>query len=105
MKQILVILKEPFLDRIPSLKTLLLFLAENGNHITLITSKSSRFGGLTNDHIRLKTIYVDERERHFEFPTVVKLAACALSYAVKHNFDIILGGDAWGMLFLITLLI
>ena len=96
MKKILVILKEPFLDRIPSLKTLLLYLAENGHHITLITSKSSRFGGLTDNHIRLKTIYVNERERRFEMPTVIKLATRALSYAAKYNFDIILGGDAWG---------
>ena len=96
MKKILVILKEPFLDRIPSLKTLLFYLADKGHHITLITSKSKRFGGLTDNHIRLETFYVTEREKRFELPTVVKLATCALSYAAKHKFDIILGGDAWG---------
>ena len=40
MKNILLVLREPFLDRIPSLKSLLWFLANKGYKITIITSES-----------------------------------------------------------------
>lgn len=43
MSRILLILKEPFLDRIPSLKTLVWSFLNRNDHITLITSESKFF--------------------------------------------------------------
>ena len=73
MKHLLLILKEPFLDRIPSLKTLIWYLLNHGFQITLITSESDRFTLLSFEHKNLKIIKVKQRTRKFEFPTTVKL--------------------------------
>ena len=50
MKHILLVLREPFLDRIPSLKTLVWFLLNHNHRITLITSESNKFILLSFDH-------------------------------------------------------
>lgn len=96
MKEILIILKEPFLDRIPSLKTLILYLCENNCHVTLLTSRSKRFSGLSTEHKNLKVVTIDERSRKFEAPTTVKILAKSFSVIFGNKFDCVIGGDAWG---------
>lgn len=93
---ILLIIKEPFLDRIPSLKTLVLFLASKGNKITLLTSKSERFSGLTTSHPNLSVKYVNERKAKLELPTVVKLLFATFKEHFFKSYDLIIGGDLWG---------
>ncbi len=96
MKEILVILKEPFLDRIPSLKTLILYLCDNNCHITLLTSSSKRFSGLTTEHNNLKVVTIDERSSKLEAPTTLKILLKYMSVMSRKRFDCVIGGDAWG---------
>lgn len=96
MKNVLVILKEPFLDRIPSLKTLLLYLCDLGVNVTVLTSKSNRFGTLTTVHPNLDVVCVKERLSKFELPTTAKLALKSITYLITHRIDAIIGGDLWG---------
>ena len=95
MGHILLILKEPFLDRIPSLKTLILNLCEN-NHVTIITTKSHRFEPLTTTHAHIRSIYVRERSSKFELPTTIKLTLKVLSFLLSNKPEAIIGGDLWG---------
>jgi len=71
-------------------------LADMGNMVTLITSRSSRFGGLSSSHKNLNVIYVDERTKKFEAPTVVKLFIKSIRFACFNNVDLMIGGDLWG---------
>lgn len=96
MKKILTIVKEPFLDRIPSLKTLILDLCEKDCMVTLLTSRSKRFSGLSTSHKNLKVVTIDERSKKFESPTTFKILMKSLSVLLANKFDYIIGGDAWG---------
>lgn len=97
MKNILLVLKEPFLDRIPSLKTLMWYLMEDmGWNITLITSKSEKFPLITFNHINLKLITVKERTGKFELPTTIKLMLKSVNYFLTHKVDHVIGGDLFG---------
>lgn len=96
MKNILVILKEPFLDRIPSLKTLVLFLCDKGLKVTILTSSSKRFGAFSTEHTNLEIISIRERTHKHELPTTLKLALKTIRYLISHKIDTIIGGDLWG---------
>ena len=80
MKHILLVLREPFLDRIPSLKTLVWFLLNHNHRITLITSESNKFILLSFDHENLQIIKVKQRSKRFESPTTLKLLWKTLSF-------------------------
>lgn len=97
MKRILTIIREPFLDRIPSLKTLLLDLCENGCEVILVTSRSKRFGPLTTVHANLRVITIDERSRKLDVPTTFKLLLKSMAVLLRKKIDCVIGGDAWGM--------
>lgn len=96
MKHILLVLKEPFLDRIPSLKTLVWFLLNHNHRITLITSESNKFILLSFDHENLQIIKVKQRSKRFESPTTLKLLWKTLSFVLTRRVDYLMGGDAIG---------
>ena len=96
MKHILLVLKEPFLDRIPSLKTLVWFLLNHNHRITLITSESNKFILLSFDHENLQIIKVKQRSKRFESPTTLKLLWKTLSFVLTRRVDYFMGGDAIG---------
>lgn len=96
MKHILLILKEPFLDRIPSLKTLIWFLLNHNYKISLITSESKQFTLLSFEHENLSIIKVKQRTRRFELPTSVKLIWKVFVFVIKGKIEYIIGGDAVG---------
>ena len=96
MKRILLILKEPFLDRIPSLKTLVMYLGRQGFQITILTSESKKFTVSTFDHKNIKYVKVREKTRKLEVPTTLKLLTRAFLYLSSHKVDYAIGGDARG---------
>lgn len=96
MKHILLILKEPFLDRIPSLKTLIWYLMNKDYKITLITSKSDKFTLLSFEHQNLRVIKVGQRTRKLELPTTIKLVLRTLLFVMIYRPDCLMGGDATG---------
>ena len=95
-KHILLILKEPFLDRIPSLKTLIWFLLNRGYRITLITSESERCILLSFEHRNLQVKKVKQRSKLLELPTTVKLLLKTLSFVLSQKVNFLIGGDATG---------
>ncbi len=93
-KNIIVLLRVPFIDKIPSLKSLIVYLSSCGHHITIISSYTEEYPTLDykSDHIDIKL--VKERKRFFEVPTSIKLIFyCILSYfRLKPQWFI--GGDS-----------
>lgn len=96
MKHILLILKEPFLDRIPSLKTLIWFLLNHNYQISLITSESNQFTLFSFEHENLSIIKVKQRTRRFELPTSLKLIWKVFLFVIRRKIEYIIGGDAMG---------
>ena len=96
IRRILLILKEPFLDRIPSLKTLVMYLAEHGFQITVLTSESKKFTVSTFEHKNIKYVKVQEKTKKWEVPTTLKLFARAFFCLLSHKAEYVIGGDARG---------
>lgn len=94
---ILLIIKEPFLDRIPSLKTLIWYFMEKmGYDVTVLMSSSNRFPGISFTHKKMNVISIKERTRKIEFPTTLKLMMKAYAHMCSKKYDFIIGGDAYG---------
>lgn len=94
MKKIVLLLRQPFLDRIPSLKSLINFLSENGFEILIITSKDHKFPELSfscGDNLTIKT--VQERSKKLEIPTLIKLIFVFLKELFSRRPCYIMGGD------------
>lgn len=94
---ITVVLQSPFLDKIPSLKTLIVYLSKQGHRIKVISSVNpkypiSDFSMCPN----VKQILVKQREHKFELPTKIKLLLCLLKDLLFNHSDIYIGGDDGG---------
>ena len=96
MKNILLVLREPFLDRIPSLKSLLWFLANKGYKITIITSESKNFTLMSFNHDKIRVLKVKQRRHMLELPTSVKIVLRSILYIAFNRIDFIIGGDMIG---------
>ena len=92
MKHILLVLREPFLDRIPSLKTLVWFLLNHNHRITLITSESNKFILLSFDHENLQIIKVKQRSKRFESPTTLKIVMENFVFCIDKKSRLFDGG-------------
>lgn len=93
--KITILLRVPFLERIPSLKTLIVDLARKGNEIEIISSMDDehqvpRLGEFPN----LKVHLVKARSRKLGLPTSVRLVKKVLRSVILHKSDYYIGGDA-----------
>jgi hypothetical protein len=98
--KIIVLIREPFLDKIPSLKTLIWHLAQAENEIVIITSKDYKYPTPSFRHPLIRIISVNKRSKFLELPTIVKLGCQFLKVYYKWNNKISIGGDAFGNLLL-----
>jgi len=98
--KILVLIREPYLDKIPSLKTLLWYLAERGNKITIISSYEEKYPELSFETDNIKIKCVKKRTRKFELPTMVKLGFVFIQYYILNKPNVCIGGDTYGNLLL-----
>lgn len=94
---ITVVLHSPFLDRIPSLKTLIVYLSQQGHNIKVISSVSPIFPVSDLSMCpNVKQILVKQREHKFELPTKIKLLLRVLTDLLFNRSDIYMGGDDGG---------
>lgn len=94
---ITVVLQSPFLDRIPSLKTLIVYLSKQGHNIKVISSVSPIFPVSDLSMCpNVKQILVEQREHKFELPTKIKLLLRVLKDILFKRSDIYVGGDDGG---------
>lgn len=97
MKKITIVLQSPFLDRIPSLKTLIVYLSNKGHNVKVISSVSPTFP--VSDFSMAPgviQILVKQRQRQFDFPTKVKLLFTCLKDLLFRPSDVYIGGDDGG---------
>ena len=94
---ITIVLQSPFLDRIPSLKTLIIYLSKLGHQVKVISSVSPIFP-VSNLSMcpNVKQILVKHRERRLELPTKIKLLMRVLKDLLFNRSDIYIGGDDGG---------
>lgn len=96
MGRILLILRMPFLDRIPSLKTLIMSLADSGYKITILTSESRQFTVNSFEHSNIEFIKIPEKKYKLACPTSLKLLFYTIKLLFKTEFNYIIGGDSIG---------
>jgi glycosyltransferase involved in cell wall biosynthesis len=97
--KIICLIREPFIDKIPNLKTLLRFLSEKFE-IILISSKEKKYPEPSFLTSKIRLILVNRRTRLAEPPTSVKLALAFVYNFLKFNPGICIGGDVYGNIIL-----
>lgn len=92
--KITVLLRVPFLDKIPNLKTLIIYLAQKGHKIEIISTESANYPipDLT-DFPNIKLKLVNQRTKKIGIPTTIKLLYVVLLSMIFHKSNFYIGGD------------
>jgi glycosyltransferase involved in cell wall biosynthesis len=93
------IIREPFIDKIPSLKTLIWSLSEK-KEIYLISSTEDKYPAPSFSNRNIYIISVKKRLNRFELPTTVKLCWTFLKVYFQKKPEICIGGDVYSNLIL-----
>lgn len=91
--RIILLLRVPFIDKIPSLKTLVVYLASKGYLITIISSFSGQYPSLVFKSENINVILVSERKHRLETPTSIKLFFTCLIHIIKQRPTWLIAGD------------
>ncbi len=97
MKKITILLRAPFLEKIPSLKTLIIYFAEHKVEVIIISPKSDKY--LLSDfsmYPNIHQILVAKRKQKFEIPTSIKLMWMLLIDMLHGKSNYYIGGDYAG---------
>lgn len=102
-RKVTIVLRAPFLDRIPSLKNLAIYLADNGCRVTVLSTVDADFPQprFNNPNIVVKNVAV--RTRKLQLPTSVNLARVVAQQMLTDKADIYIGGDELGCAILLKL--
>lgn len=92
---VLIILRGPIFDRIPSLKTLVHGLVIKGHRVTLITTNSPRFPKPSLEHPNFRVLLLKERSKKIGIPSSIKLIICAIKELIFTKYNFILGADCY----------
>lgn len=93
-KQLLLLLRTPNLDAIPSLKTLIIYLSENNFRIRIVSANSDAFQlPKFSSSNNIKLILTAQRKWTFGIPTYVKLLYLFIKEYIRNKPDYIIGGD------------
>lgn len=92
--KISIVLRSPFLDRIPSLKNLVIYLANKGTRVKVISTYDSDYpqSKFFSDNIIVKTNNV--RKNKLQIPTMVGLTCNVVRDIIFDKSDIYIGGDS-----------
>lgn len=95
--KVTVLIRVPFLDKIPSLKTLVIYLARKGVRVNIISAKSENYPVSDfSEFPNIKMTLVNQRTKKFELPTSVKLLLAVLMDCLFSRADYYMGGDNTG---------
>ncbi len=102
--KVLILHKEPIVERIPSLKALITYLALNNVDVTLLTTTSKKFPIPNFLAHNIEVVSVPERREFFELPTFIKFLFLFLKFfpvIYKSNYALIFAGTGaisiWGL--------
>lgn len=91
--KVTIVIRSPFIDKIPSLKNLVIFLAENGIKVSLINTYHPNYPicDFKNYNINVKTSPV--RQKKLQLPTTIGLAKNVLLDILTDKANIYIGAD------------
>lgn len=99
--KVTVLIRVPFLDKIPSLKTLVIYLANKGVMVNIISAKSDKYQVSDfSEYPNIQMTLVKQRTKKFELPTSLKLILAVLKDKLFNRADFYIGGDNAGCHFL-----
>ena len=75
--------REPIVDRVPNLKSMMLYALEQGHEVLLITTKNPKFPEALLEHERAKTVSLSERSRKLELPSTLKIGVFVFYFLLK----------------------
>lgn len=84
--KLIVIHKEPFMDRVPNLKSFILYAAQNNHEILLLTTKSRKFPEPSFLSGNIRYIAIRERTRLFQLPTFIRFNLLCISVLISMMF-------------------
>ena len=93
--KITIVLRAPFLDRIPSLKNLIIYLANQGIRIKIISTSDSNYPPSKFSNLNIKLIKTSVRTKKFQKPTVVGLAHNVICDFLFDKSDLYIGADSF----------
>lgn len=92
--KVTILLRVPFLDKIPNLKTLVIALANKGVEIEIISSIDEKYPNPDfADYPNIKLTLVKMRKKKIEMPTSLKLLFSVLRSIMFSKSDYYIGGD------------
>jgi len=95
--KIVVIHKEPFTDRVPNLKSFIMYAARNNHKILLLTTKSAKFPEPSFLSENIKYIAISERTRPLQLPTTIRFGLLCISVLflmIFKKYKLILAGHS-----------
>lgn len=92
-RNIVVLLRVPFLDKIPSLKTLIIYLSKRGYYITIISSYNEKYPQFDFQLDNVSIYLVKQRRKTFEIPTSIKLLLKSVFIWCRMHPKFFIGGD------------
>ncbi len=102
-RNVIVLLRVPFLDKIPSLKTLIIYLSKQGYHITIVSAYNEKYPQFDFQLDNISICLVKQRSKAFEVPTSIKLLIKSVSVWAKRRPKFFIGGDASANMLLLRL--
>lgn len=96
MKKVTIVLRSPFLDRIPSLKNMILFLGKKGIKVKLITTTHPDYPQANLDCPNIHVISSPVRIKKTQPPTVIRLMWNLMKDVALDKSDIYIGADDMG---------
>ncbi len=92
--KVTILLRSPFLEKIPSLKTLVINFAQRGVDVEIISSKDNKYPVPDfKDFSNIKMTLIRQRSKKMEAPTSLKLLQAVLRSILYHKSDYYIGGD------------
>ncbi len=85
--KILIIHKEPIIDRIPNLKSFIVYASNYGHKITILTTKNKVYSEPTFLTSNIKYITVEERSRKLQVPTFIRFYALCFFMLTTYVFQ------------------
>ena len=93
-KNILLLIRMPNLDMIPSLKSLIIFLSQHGFYITIISAYNDRIPQFSYTSNNILLIQAKERTNKIGIPTNLKLLSLFILKYLKLRPRYVIGGDS-----------
>lgn len=94
--KITIVLKAPFIERIPSLKNLVIYMASHNIIVKIISTTHTNYPQPKFDAANITMINSKMRTRRFQMPTTIGLCKNILKDIIFDKSDLYIGGDMGG---------